>query len=806
VTVKGMHDLPTGTVTFLFTDIEGSTKLLHELGDAYADALAEHRRALREGFGRHGGVEVDTQGDAFFYAFARATDAVAAAQAGQQALQGPIHVRMGLHTGEPLATDEGYVGVDVHLGARIAAAAHGGQVLLSPTTRELVDGFAVVDLGKHRVKDFDEPLSIFQLGDGAFPPLKTISNTNLPRPASTFVGREREVAAVTELVRGGARLVTLTGPGGSGKTRLALEAAAELVGQFDAGVFWVPLATVSDPALVLQSVAQTLGADANLAGHVGDRQLLLLLDNLEHVIAVAPELAALVEACPNLVLLVTSRQLLRVRAELEYEVLPLAEPDAVALFCSRAQVPPTEAVEELCRRLDNMPLALELAAARARVLSVEQIVDRLSRRLDLFKGGRDADPRQQTLRATIEWSHALLDGEEQRLFARLAVFPGGCTVAAAEQVVDADLDVLQSLVEKSLLRRTEDRFWMLETIREYAVERLEASGEGDALRRRHAEWSLEVVEAANLSIDALGRAPQRHDEVATEQANLRAALDWATATDVELALRLLVGLENFWVTRDATEGLRRFEAALARAERVETPLLARAYRDYGGMAQLSTRHELACELYERSRELFAEAGEESGVATATFRIGVAAQMAGDFETARRLYAESQAIFGRVGDAIGECQVLGNLGDLELEHGDPDLGRRLAERSLEIGRKAGWTWWVSIQLINLAEYELAHGSIDEGERLARDALELCQTMGDRRHAVYCMAQLAWAASRRGDEERAALLWHATEAETERARLMGLTVGELGRYRERISPRARAEPPLPFDQAIEAALAA
>ena len=462
-----MAELPSGTVTLLFTDIEGSTRLLQELGtERYADALAEHRRRIREAFGAHGGVEVDTHGDAFFCAFATAPEAAAAASDAQNALEnGDVKVRMGLHTGTPHRTGEGYVGDDVHLGARVAAAAHGGQIVLSKTTRDLIeDGVSVRDLGEHRLKDFDEPVWIYQLGDGVFPPLRTISNTNLPRPASRFVGREQEAAEVIELVRG-SRLVTLTGPGGSGKTRLSIEAASELLGDFKAGTFWVGLATAQDAAGVIPAVAQTIGGDGDLASVIGERELLLVLDNLEQVIDVAPAIASLVEACANLHVLATSREPLRVRGEVEYEVLPLADPEAVELFCLRSGLETDAEVEQLCRRLDNMPLALELAAARTKTLTPAQILERLDQRLDLFRGGRDAEERQRTLRGTIEWSHDLLEAEEQLLFARLGVFAGGCTFEAAETVADADLDTLQSLVEKSLVRHTGDRFWMLETIR-----------------------------------------------------------------------------------------------------------------------------------------------------------------------------------------------------------------------------------------------------------------------------------------------------------------------------------------------------
>src|SRR5262245_33973961 len=442
------RDLPTGTVTFLFTDVEGSTRLLHELGaEAYADALAEHRRIVREACAAEQGIEVDTQGDAFFFAFPSAPGGVAAALAITDALaEGDIRLRIGLHTGTPLVTDEGYVGDDVHFAARVAASGHGGQVLLSAASTELVDGVSVTDLGEHRLKDIEGAVSIYQLGDSTFPPLKTISNTNLPRPASSFVGREHEQEEVVRELQSGTRLLTLTGPGGSGKTRLAIEAAAELVPSYKAGVFWVGLASLREPSLVTETIAQTLGAKGDLVAYIGERELLLLLDNLEQVIEAAPELSALVAACPNLALLVTSRELLRVQGEVEYPVPPLASSDAVSLFCERSRLQPTAEIAELCSRLDDLPLAVELAAARTRALSLARILERLSQRLDLLQGGRDAEARQTTLRATIEWSYDLLADQEKSLFAQLAVFRGGCTLDAAEEIVGASLDAMQSLV------------------------------------------------------------------------------------------------------------------------------------------------------------------------------------------------------------------------------------------------------------------------------------------------------------------------------------------------------------------------
>jgi adenylate/guanylate cyclase family protein/AAA domain-containing protein len=403
-------ELPSGTVTFLFTDVEGSTRLLSELGGAYAGALAEHRRILRDAFSRHGGVEVDTQGDAFFVSFASAREAVAAAREAQAALEGgPIRVRIGLHTGEATVTDEGYVGIDVHRAARIAAAGHGGQVLLSQSTRDLIDG-DVCDLGEHGLKDLSAREHLYQLGDADFPRLRMLYQTNLPIPATPFLGRDRELTEVSGLLeRGGVRLLTLTGPGGTGKTRLALQAAAAVADRYPDGVWWVPLAPLRDPALVLDSAAQALGGKERLAEQVGDRKLLLLLDNFEHVIAAAPRLSELLQSCPNLDILVTSRELLQLTGEQVYPVPALADAEAVELFLDRARaVQPgfdgNGRVRELCARLDNLPLALELAAARTRVFATEELLALISRRLDFLKAGRDTDPRQQTLRATIACS------------------------------------------------------------------------------------------------------------------------------------------------------------------------------------------------------------------------------------------------------------------------------------------------------------------------------------------------------------------------------------------------------------------
>ena len=510
-------ELPSGTVTFLFTDIEGSTRLLHSLGpDAYAEALAEHRRVLRAAFAAHDGVEVDTQGDAFFVAFPTAPGAVAAAGAGQEALEpGPIRVRMGLHTGTPTLASEGYVGVDVHRGARVAALAHGGQVLLTEATATLVDGVALSDLGRHRLKDFDGPAHLLQLGTDRHPPLRTPGAVLLPTPATRFLGRERELYDAVSLVLTEApRILTVLGPGGTGKTRFSIELSRLLAEDADGGTVFVPLAALRDPALVLPAIADALGADDasadGIAARVGERRTHLLLDNIEQLLpAVAAEVASLVARASSLRLLVTSREALNVAAEMRFDLPPLVLEEAVTFFVERAQrvnagVEPTHDVTMLCERLDRLPLALELAAARTRLLQPQAILARLEDRLDL-PAQRDADPRHATLRATIAWSHDLLSPDERNLFASFAIFHGGCTLEAAEEVCGADLDTLASLIDKSLVRRRadasgSDRYWMLETIREFAAARLDELHDETlaALRRRHARRMLAIARSANL--------------------------------------------------------------------------------------------------------------------------------------------------------------------------------------------------------------------------------------------------------------------------------------------------------------------
>ena len=756
------RDLPSGRVTFVFTDIEGSTALLHDLGpDRYADALAAHRRVLRAAFGGHGGVEVDTQGDAFFYAFADAQSAVEAAREGTQALAGgPIRVRVGIHTGMPRITDEGYVGPDVHRGARIGAAGHGGQILLSRETRSIVDA-EVTDLGEHRLKDFDSAIQIFQLGDERFPPLKTISNTNLPHPASSFVGRDQEVREVVALLSDGVRLLSLTGPGGSGKTRLAIEAASESLPHFKAGVFWVGLAAIRDPTLVSETVAQTLGAKAGLAEHIAEREMLLVLDNLEQVIDAAPELSALVEACPHLRVLSTSRELLRVRSEVEYQVLPLADHDAVRLFCTRANAEPDDVVGELCRALDNLPLALELAAARTAVLSPRQIFERVSERLDLLKGGRDADPRQRTLRAAIEWSHDLLTPDEQRLFARLSIFRGGCTIEAATNVVGADIDLLQSLVDKSLVRHTEERFWMLETIREFASERLEASGEADPIRRRHTEHFLALAEEA-ATHDLRWHPGDWLDVLGRERDNLRAALEFVEAQgESELLVRFAAALWRFWQMHDyRAEGTRWLASALQADTR---PSAARASALNGAavMALESGDSATAKVRAEEALTLFESRGDAWGVAFSTIMIGDAISEQGDFLGARQFFVESARLFREVGDDNYTLAASRDIAGTYYDAGEKEGARAQHEECLELARATGNTEMQVTIMGTLASYAFEEGRFDNALSILKESLPMCRELGSRLETGLTLRTFARALALTGRAAVAARILSASE---------------------------------------------
>jgi predicted ATPase/class 3 adenylate cyclase len=731
---------PSGEVTLVFSDIEGSTRLLAELGtEAYREALGEHRRVVRESYGRYAGYEVDYEGDAFFYTFASAVDAVAAVSEAMAALeQGPIAIRVGIHTGTPGLDPPKYVGMDVHFAARVMSSAHGGQVVLSQATRERV-GVKVTELGEHRLKDIEAPVALFQLGEGSFPPLKTISNTNLPTPVSSFLGREDELYEADLLLQG-TRLLTVTGPGGAGKTRFALELARrareERFSDYPAGVFSCFLAPLRDPGLVLPTIARTLtmadqpGTSAldALASHFEGKSILLLLDNAEHLLAAAPEVAELLERAAGVTVLVTSRELLRLRGETLFELPPLAEDDGVALFCARAQVEPSVEIRELCARLEGLPLAIELAAARLRILTPEQLLKRLSQRLDLLKASRDADPRQQTLRTTIEWSYDLLAPADQQLFARLAVFAGGCSLEAAEQVAGADVDTLQSLVDKSLLRYTDGRCWMLETIREFAGELLEASREAEAVRERHTRHFLALVDDLREELHRNDRSSVELLE--REHDNLRALLDRLEAADDSDRFVGLVGaLWRFWYLRGHyAEGRRRLERALA----LDIASGAARGRVLHGAAVMTVNlgdTARARQFAEEALELQRSIGDETGAAYSVLLLGNLTAEEGEMAAAEVLLAESVRMLHGVGEEDLALVAAGNLAWAASELGDRDRARALHEENLSRARQLSNRRVEAISLALLAVIAADEGRLREAHSTLAEAVRIAVELED-----------------------------------------------------------------------------
>jgi predicted ATPase/class 3 adenylate cyclase len=803
-------ELPSGTVTLLFTDIEGSTVLAERLGDRWPAVLGEHNRILREAFSERGGVELGAEGDALFVAFTSAVNAAAAAADAQRALaaydwpaDGGIRVRMGLHTGEPTTTADGYVGLDMHRAARVAAAAHGAQVLLSQTTRDLLpetlDDLTFRDLGDHRLKDLSGPQRLHQLcieGLGVdFPPPRSLEGrvTNLPAQPTPLVGRDQELEAVrTLLLAEDTRMVTLTGPGGTGKTRVALQVAADAIDEFPDGVYGVLLAPVMDPAVVPSELARVLGieevptqpiVEALKAGLAG-RRTLILFDNFEHVGAAAPLLADLLSACPRLKLLVTSREPLRIAAERQYPVPPLPESEAVMLFVERARAvrPDFELTEEtgpivaeICERLDGLPLAVELAAAWSKVLPPPALLRRLERRLEL-PASRSADvpARQSTLREAIAWSYDLLSDEERRLHERLSVFVGGWTVEAAERVADPGgelgLDLLEgiaSLVDRSLLRESEDdegepRFEMLATIREYARERLQETGEEEELLRRHAHEFARFAEEASAELRSgeqllwFGRLEREHD-------NLRAALDSSVASaDDEAALRLGGALGWFWYAHGhALEGCARLTDLLARTEKAPEELRAPAMYALGVLLDQRGEPGQAADLVERSLAVFREHEEQESVARALNSLGGIKRALGELDSARSLLEDSITVRRELGDEPGTAAALTNLGSVSFEQGDLDEAESLFNEALTLDRAHGNEWGAAVALDGLAALVLERGDYGRANEVVRETLMWAQRLADKELIAFGLEKAAVLAAGQGNAARAGRLAGAAD---------------------------------------------
>jgi predicted ATPase/class 3 adenylate cyclase len=821
-----MPELPRGTVTFLFTDIEGSTALWEQDQAAMRPAVDRHIALLDAAIAAHGGHRFQIVGDAVQAAFATAPDALAAAVAAQQAiaaepwaLPAPIRVRMALHAGEATPDEAG----DYHQVpalnrlSRLLAVAHGGQIVLSDAARALVgdapDAVTLRELGEYRLRDLLEPERIWQVHapglETSFPPPRTLEvhETNLPMQLTTLVGREAEIARLSALIEGeDARLVTLTGPGGTGKTRLALAVAAEALDAFPDGVWVVDLASLTDPSLVLSRIAGVLGVRETggpalsqaLAAFLATKRLLLVLDNFEQVLEAAPQLAELLAACPQLSLLVTSREPLQVRAEQQIPVAPLALPPAevplslaelarvpaIDLFVQRAQaIVPSFAltaenapvIAAICQRLDGLPLAIELAAARVRLLPPPALLERLERSLPVLTGGpRDAPARQRTLRDAIAWSHDLLEGDEPVLFRRLAVFRGGWTLEAAEAVAgdDGALDVLAgltALADKSLVRSVaaagpDPRFGMLETIREFGLEQLTAAGEDDATRRRHADHLVAFSEALSAQLFA-ATEPELLARLAAELDNARAALVWLDQQGDEATLiRLAAGLGWVWFVRGfGTEGIAWLERARAPRAAVAGPVRAAALNWASVLTLPRKDHAAAAELAALSVTLLRESGDASAsLAMALLAHGRSTGYSGDRATGFALLEEALALARGLDHPLFIGAILDTIAEFAFLDGDLQRATTLATEALELQRRQQPLWGTSFSLALLGELALARADLPAAGAFYAESIALARALGDTTFLGAGLAAIGTIAADVGEAARAARLLGAAEA--------------------------------------------
>jgi predicted ATPase/class 3 adenylate cyclase len=786
--------LPEGTITFLFTDIQGSTRLLERLGPQYGEVLSTHGRLLREAAARHGGVEVDTQGDAFFIAFPDAAGAVAAAIDGQRLLLGhrwphgePVLVRMGLHTGTAAIVDGGYVGIEVHRAARIAGVAHGGQVVVSSETHRRLapapDGVTFRSLGEHLLKDLDDPEHIHQVeAEGllsSFPPLTSLlPPTNIPRRAGELVGRDSDLGRLGALLADpSVRLVTITGTGGVGKTRTAAAAALQALGSHPGGGYFVDLSGVEHPEQVPSAVAGALGLELDsasteleaLRARIGGRRLLLVLDNFEQVQAAASLVANLLRSCPRLTVLVTSRAPLGVADETVCPLQPLARSAAVELFLERAQavrhdVRLTEAnaatVDAICSLLDGLPLAIELAAARLKLFSLESLRRRLDDRLGVLTGGPvDAPERHQAMRVTIDWSYGLLPPGSQELFRRLAVFRSAVPFPTIEAVVSAEQaeDALGELVDHNLVRAREDeagevRFSLLTLLRHYALEQLAGDPDRAATLERYARHYAGVAESGDA--DAL-----RH-----EQQDVHAGVAWlldagegGAAGCARLAQRAAAALGPFWYQHgDAHEGTALLERAVALAADAPSNERAGALRWLGVLLEHQRRPDEARARFEEALALYVGDGDAAGEAASLNSLGVVARSTGDLQTAADHFVRSLALRQRLHDDAGVATTTSNLALVLIDRGELDEAVVLLEEADRLDRVSGDDWAIACTANNLGVARLLHGECQEAAALVTDALRRFAAAGDLDGMAESIDALVGVAAGEGAWVRAARL--------------------------------------------------
>jgi predicted ATPase/class 3 adenylate cyclase len=806
-----------GTVTFLFTDIEGSTRLLQDLGDRYVGLLAQHNEILRDAFISFGGREAGNEGDGLFFIFASARGAVAAALEAQQRLAAQewpdgatVKVRMGMHTGEIISDQHGYVGIDLHRAARIGAAAHGGQVVLSQATRELVGndlppGATLIELGSFQLKDLIHSQRLFQAVlpgmRTEFPPLRNVQSTpdNLPKLGSRFVGRDRELELAVAALHS-IRLVTITGPGGVGKTRLAVEAAAQSRPSFPDGIWMVELATVTDPDRLLHTIASVMRlADQpgkelmdTILEYLRGHKTLVILDNCEHLLdEVARTASRLLDACPMVSVMTTSQETLGLPGEAVILVAPMTVPtgsssvdtalsfDSIELFVERARsvVPDftldqrnLPAVIDICRRLDGLPLAIELAAARVKALSPAQIAERLADRFRLLTGGsRTALPRQQTLRGAIDWSFDLLSAEERLLLCRLSVFAGSFGLEAAEDITEGTgidridvLDLLAGLVSRSLVVAEEiegeQRFRLLQTIRQYAAERLAEGGDAEERRRRHRDWYLGLAERARPRLEGPD-GPDWLDRLDREHDNLRAALAWSAeaAGETERGMRLAEALWRFWEIRGhLVEGRSQIERFTSRSP-VDTALRANALTGVAILADHQGDYAASIRFHEESLEVHRRLGNPQAIGFALNNLANAAAKAGDRARARHLYEETVDLIRSTGDERGTAFALINMAST---CDDPHEARRQFDEAIDIMRRLADAWGAAFVLDNYGVIALEDGDLGFAKEVHEEAKTIYESLGDGRGVARALTHLGDVARMAGDRAEARRLYQAS----------------------------------------------
>ena len=837
-----MSALPTGTVTFFFSDIEGSTRLIQQLGERYPEVLLAHHAIQREALAANGGHELRTEGDSFFIVFDSALQACAGAATVQMKLQekgwpdgAEVRVRIGLHTGEATLVGNEYLGLDVHRAARVASAGHGGQVLVSETTRALVDqalpdGLALKDLGVHRLKDLARPERLYQLlipGLRAdFPPLKTLEATpnNLPMQLTSFIGRDDQVREARQLLAR-SRLVTLTGPGGTGKTRLSLQIAATVVDQFPDGVYFVPLSAIYDPELVPSAIAQALAISTTgrhrpidaLVDHLREKQTLLILDNFEQVLDAAPVARQLLEGSAGLHVLVSSRTVLRVSGEQEFPVPPLALPDlkalpglaalsqyeAVRLFIERAVAvkPDFEATNEnapaiagICERVDGLPLAIELAAARVKLFSPPALLSRLEKSLSaLGSGARDAPARQQTLRGAIQWSYDMLDEAGRRLLARCSVFARGGSLdqmepvcGPAEDVGGEVVDALDQLADQSLLRRLPDfdepRFLMLQTIRDFAKERLDEGEEARLIRDRHVQAFIGLAQEAEPHLFGPDRR-EWLDRLEIDHDNFRAALDWCLESgDAREAMRLSGVFWRFWQMRGHIhEGRARMVKVLAMPRSREYPQeRALALEAAGGLAYWQADMEVAQGFYDESLELIRPVGDKRAIANAIYNDAFPMVISRTtIPKARKLLIEALALFRELGDDGRVARTLWGLGNASYFEQDYAAAKPALQEAQAISRRLDDRFNLAWSTHTLGLVAVNTDDISAAKKHFLEALQLFIEAQDRSGITLQLDNLSVIARREGDPVRATRLAAAAVAQQTAT---GTGLGGLLSYQE------------------------